>query len=359
MKVAGFTFIRNALLYDYPVVEAIKSILPVCDYFVAAVGKSEDATLDLVRDIGDPKIHIMETVWDDSLREGGRVLAQETDKAFDVIPPEYDWCFYIQADECVHESDLPAIQAGMERWLGDPRTEGLLFNYRHFYGSYDFIGVSRKWYRREVRIIRNDKRIRSFRDAQGFRLAPPGPPGGGERASRLSFWNMVEGEKASRLILSDKSTVSSLSERGEAMATSPSVHQNEKRATPSPPPGGAKLRVRLLPATIYHYGWVKHPALQQQKQLNFNRLWHSDDTVHKMTGTKETYEYDGAQPLERFTGTHPAVMQARINAMNWKFQGDPAQSRRSWKDRISHWLEQTTGWRPGEYKNYVLLRDEI
>jgi hypothetical protein len=90
MKVAGFTFIRNALLYDYPVVEAITSILPLCDHFVVAVGRSLDDTLDLVRGIGNPKIHILETEWDDSLREGGQVLAAETNKAFDAIPQEYD-----------------------------------------------------------------------------------------------------------------------------------------------------------------------------------------------------------------------------------------------------------------------------
>ncbi len=176
VKIAGFTFIRNALLYDYPVVEAITSILPLCDYFVVAVGKSDDDTLDLVRGIGDPKIHVIETVWDDRLREGGRVLAEETNKAFDAIPPDYDWCFYIQGDECVHEDDLPAIRSGMEQWLNDPETQGLLLHYRHFYGSYDYVGVSRRWYRREVRIIRNDKHIRSYRDAQGFRWFNPTNP---------------------------------------------------------------------------------------------------------------------------------------------------------------------------------------
>lgn len=290
MKTAGFTFIRNALLYDYPVVEAITSILPVCDYFVVAVGKSDDGTSDLVRGIGDPKIHILETVWDDTLREGGRVLAEETNKAFDAIPPEFDWCFYIQADECVHEADLPAIRAGMERWLHDPETEGLLFKYRHFYGSYDYVGAGRRWYRREVRIIRNDKRIRSYRDAQGFR------------------W------------------------------------------------GASKLHVRLFDAHIHHYGWVKHPAAQQRKQLNFNRLWHADEKVQAMVGQSDAFLYDGSEPLERFTGTHPAVMLPRIQAVNWQFAGHPEQARRSWKDRISRFLEQYTGWRPGEYKNYILLK---
>lgn len=288
--VAGFTFIRNALLYDYPVVEAITSILPVCDYFVVAVGKSDDDTLALVRGIGDPRIHILETAWDDSLREGGRVLAEETNKAFDAIPLEYDWGFYIQGDECVHEDDLPAIRAGMARWLNDPHTEGLLFKYRHFYGSYDYVGASRRWYRREVRIVRNDKRIRSYRDAQGFRRQ------------------------------------------------------------------GAKLRVRLLDAHIHHYGWVKHPAAQQRKQLNFNRLWHSDDQVRAIVAQTDAYRYDGSEPLERYTGTHPAVMLPRIEAVNWRFDGDPAQARWAWKDRLSRFLEQKTGWRPGEYKNYALLR---
>ena len=44
MKVTGFTFIRNAVKFDYPVVEAITSILPLCDDFVVAQRKSEDET---------------------------------------------------------------------------------------------------------------------------------------------------------------------------------------------------------------------------------------------------------------------------------------------------------------------------
>jgi hypothetical protein len=85
MKVSGFTFVRNGVKYDYPVVESILSILPVCDEFIVAVGNSEDNTLELIKSINDPKIKIIETIWDDSLREGGRVLAVETDKAFDAI----------------------------------------------------------------------------------------------------------------------------------------------------------------------------------------------------------------------------------------------------------------------------------
>jgi glycosyltransferase involved in cell wall biosynthesis len=169
MKVSGFTFIRNAIKYDYPVVEAIKSILPLCDEFVVAVGNSGDGTRELIESIGSPRIRIIDTVWDDTLREGGRVLAVETDKAFDAVSADSDWAFYIQGDEVLHEKYLPAVREAMLKWKDNPEVDGLLFDYLHFYGSYDYVGVARRWYRREIRVVRNDKRIRSFRDAQGFR----------------------------------------------------------------------------------------------------------------------------------------------------------------------------------------------
>jgi hypothetical protein len=294
MTLAGFSFIRNAIRYDYPIVEAIRSVLPLCDIFVVAIGQSDDGTLELIRRINDPKIRIIETVWDDSLREGGRVLAVETDKAFQAIAAEYDWCFYIQADEVIHEKDYPNIWAALKKYAADPRTEGLLFNYQHFYGSYDYTGASRKWYRREVRMIKNNKKIFSFKDAQGFRIDDNG----------------------------------------------------KKR----------KLRVRLIDAGIYHYGWVKHPAEQQQKQLNFNKLWHSDEWVNQKIGTSDQYKYNGKEPLNRFTGTHPMVMQPRIAAVNWIFESNPALVKLTFKEKLSGWIERYTGWRPGEYQNFQLLK---
>ena len=170
MKISGFTIIRNAIIYDYPILEAISSILPLCDEVVVAIGKSDDDTEEMIRGIGSPKIKIIHTVWDETSREGGRVLASETDKALAAISTDADWAFYIQGDEVIHEKYLPAIRHAMELYKDDIRVEGLLFNYLHFYGSYDFIGDSRKWYRREVRVIRNMKGMHSFRDAQGFRL---------------------------------------------------------------------------------------------------------------------------------------------------------------------------------------------
>ena len=170
MKISGFTIIRNAVMNDYPIVEAIRSILPVVDEMIVLVGDSSDDTLGLMQSINDPKIRIHRSVWDSGLRSGGSVLAVETNKAFQLIDPESDWAFYIQGDEVVHEKYHPAIKEACIRYKDDERVEGLLFKYLHFYGTYDYVGDSRKWYDHEVRIIRNDKKIAAYKDAQGFRV---------------------------------------------------------------------------------------------------------------------------------------------------------------------------------------------
>lgn len=169
MKVSGFSFIKDAVKYDYPIVEAINSVLPICDEFIIAVGRSSDSTLELIESIPSDKIKIIETEWDETNREGGRVLAIETNKAFAEVAADSDWAFYVQGDEAIHEQYLDEVYKSMIKYKDDQRVDGLLFNYLHFYGSYDYVGSSSKWYGREIRVIRNDKSIYSYRDAQGFR----------------------------------------------------------------------------------------------------------------------------------------------------------------------------------------------
>ena len=290
MKVVGFTFVRNALKYDYPVLESIASLLPLCDEVVVAVGNSEDGTLSLIQNINSPKIRIIETVWDDTLRKGGRVLAVETDKALAAVPTDADWAIYLQADEVLHEADYAAIRVGMERLKDDKAVEGLLLNYRHFYGSYDYVGDSYRWYRREIRIVRPGIGVQSYRDAQGFR-------------------------------------------------------RSDNR----------KLRVKLLDATVHHYGWVKPPAAMQRKQETFNKLWHSDEWVAQNVVAAEEFDYSQVDSLQRFAGTHPATMQPRITAQNWRFDHEIARNRYRFKDRLKQTLERLTGYRVGEYRNYEFL----
>jgi hypothetical protein len=168
MRVSGATFVRNAVKFDYPVTESILSILPICDEFVVNVGESEDGTLDVIGSVGDPKLKIIRSVWDESSRTGGRILSEQTDIALGEC--RGDWIFYIQADEVMHEKYLDPVLQRMQTMEHVQEVQGLLFDFLHFYSSYRLVRGPGRWYRREVRIIRNSMGISSWKDAQGFRL---------------------------------------------------------------------------------------------------------------------------------------------------------------------------------------------
>ncbi|MBN9298737.1 MAG: glycosyltransferase family 2 protein [Filimonas sp.] len=288
MKISGFTIIKNALVNDYPIVEAIRSILPVVDEMVVLVGDSSDDTKGLIQSIGDPKIRIFDSVWDPALRAGGAVLAVETDKAFQLIDPASDWAFYIQADEVVHEKYHAAILEGCKKYKDDKRVQGLLFKYAHFYGTYNYIGDSRKWYTHEVRIIKNDKNIKAYKDAQGFRVN-----------------------------------------------------------------GKEKLLVKSIDAYIYHYGWVKSPEQMKKKMKEVSRYWNQDsENWQKWMNSEDFFNYEEFDSLEKFAGTHPAVMKDRIGKKNWDIQLDLSKKKLSFKDRMLYAFEKITGIRPFDFRNY-------
>jgi hypothetical protein len=167
MKVSGFTIIRNGVLYAYPFREAILSVLPLCDEFIVNVGKSDDNTLEIVKSINDERIKIFESEWDMNIREGGKVLSIETNKALQRCAG--NWRFYIQSDEVLHEKYIPEVKSKMNMYLNDDKVEGLRFRYKHFYGSYDYIQDNyRKWYVKEVRVIKKNPDIVSMGDAMNF-----------------------------------------------------------------------------------------------------------------------------------------------------------------------------------------------
>ncbi len=290
MKVTGFSFIKNAVKYDFPIVEAVLSILPICDEFVIAVGKSDDATLELIQNIKSDKIRIVETVWDETLREGGHVLADETNKALRAISKDTDWCFYVQGDEVFHESDLEKIKAAMLQWKDDQRVEGLVFNHLNFYGSYDYLADSRHWQKKEVRVVRNSPSIVSYKDAMSFRK------------------------------------------------------------------DGEKLNCKFVDATIYHYGWVKDPRTQIDKRKEFEKLWHDDAYVSNKFSDSSIFNYNEIDSVAKFEGTHPKVIQARIEKSNWTFDFDPLVAPKlKLRRRLLNFFYKRTGLHIGEFKNYRLI----
>jgi hypothetical protein len=170
VNVSGFTIVRNAIKLDFPVEASIRSILPICSEVVVNVGHSEDETLELVRSINDPKIRILETEWDMTRRN--TVLGLETHRAMRACT--HPWGVYIQADEVLHERGIEELAASIQAADPDPRVEGLLVRYVHFYGGFDTVATHRRWYRREVRVVRlpAELDIRPYQGAQGFRVGP-------------------------------------------------------------------------------------------------------------------------------------------------------------------------------------------
>jgi len=288
MKISGFSFVRNAEIFDYPVVESITSLLPICDEVIVAVGNSNDNTLKFLQSIQSPKLKIIETVWDDSLRQGGKILADQTNVALQSCTG--DWCIYLQADEILHEEDYLTIHN--EILNAHTKTDALLFTYRHFYGSYDFLGAGRQWYRQEIRAFRNTGNVVSWGDAQGFR-----------KKINSTY---------------------------------------------------AKLTAHRISARIFHYGWVKHPRIQQLKQRTFHKLWHSDDWMKDNIPNVEEFEYQ-CHELQPFTETHPALMSKRIEqAKEWTKYFDSSRLKpKPFLMKFTDLIENLFGWRIGEYKNFI------
>jgi glycosyltransferase involved in cell wall biosynthesis len=165
MKVSGFTIVRNAIQFHYPVIASIESILPICDEFVVNVGDSQDGTLELIKSIQNPKIRIVQTVWD--MTQGPTVLSQQTNVALKEC--KGDWAFYLQTDEVIHEDDLDRLKKCMEQYLNDPHVDALRFKWLHFYGSYWRYRIDAGWYQKQDRIVRNNGTVESYGDAFAFR----------------------------------------------------------------------------------------------------------------------------------------------------------------------------------------------
>jgi len=165
MKISGATIVRNAIKYGYPVVEAIRSVLPICDEYIVNVGDSSDGTLDLIKSINDPKIKIFERTWDMSI--GQEVLSIETN--FAMSQCQGDWIFYNQTDELVHEKDLVRVKAYMQRYLNDPHVNAFQFRWIHFYGSFYRYRIDRGWFQKQIRVVKNNGQYESHDGAWGFR----------------------------------------------------------------------------------------------------------------------------------------------------------------------------------------------
>ena len=299
MTISGFSYIRNGIQYQYPFLAAIQSILPICDEFVIAVGDSQDGTREAIVALNNPKIRIIDTVWNEEMRAGGRIFAQQTGIALDACTG--DWLFHIQADEIIHEKDLPIIKAAIEQADADPRVEGLLFDFLNFYGSYNYLNGSRYQHTKEIRVFRRGIGVFSYRDSQGFRR--------------------YESEEQQR-----------------------SGHK------------GIKLNVRHSGAPVYHYSYVRPPKEMLQKSRVFAKYYMEETQHTKEFENRDQHDYYAIERVIPFTGTHPAVMANWIEKGNYDFDPAKLSGALPLKKRLAYLADKLTGRRIGEYRNYKLIR---
>ncbi|CAN7266850.1 glycosyltransferase [Rhizobacter sp. LjRoot28] len=216
-SISGFTFLRNGAKLGFPFEASIRSLLPLVDEFVIAIGEGEDDTRERLVALGDPKIRLIDTRWNERMAERGFVYAQQ--KMIAQYACTGDWAFYLEGDEVLHENELAAIRASVDRHHADPEVEALVFDYFHFYGSPHWLAVSPAWYRRECRLIRNT--IRTY--------APDG-----------QFWVVMD------------------------------RHRH-----------GRHPRAALARAHIYHYGHVRRTEYMQAKMDQVSKYWsHGAPQVH-------------------------------------------------------------------------------
>ena len=301
MKVSAFTYVRNGLHFDYPFIEAIKSVLPLVDEFIVVIGDSTDGTRDAVNALHDERIRIVDTIWDPQMLSGGLVFAQQANIGLDNISKDADWIFHIQADELIHEKDLNLIKKAMQHYLHDEQTEGFLFSFINFFGDYWHYAPSRRFHQHEIRILRNSPHYRSYKDSQGFR-----------------WFN------------------------------DPSQQLTEK---------GRKLSVRKLEAHIYHYSWSRSITKLKTKRIEFGNRYYGDTNTAELIkndydGFYDKIEYDY---LKKFNRIHPVLMQKRLDAQDWKFVYDPSKNNMSAKEKALKLLEDFTGKQFFTYKNYKLI----
>ncbi len=315
MKISGFTFVKNATKLFIPVKESILSILPIVDEFIVAVGDNDadDRTMDEIESIGSQKIKIIHTTWDPKTYKKNTVFAQQTDIAKEKCTG--DWLFYLQSDEVIHEDFLETIKNDCRKYLDKPEVDGFLFGYKHFWGDFRHYHVAHSWYPKEIRIIRNDPKVHSWRDAQSFR-------------------------------------------KFSVFGYSPEDYWKKEHS--------AKLHVVETKASVYHYGYVRPPEMMAYKDKSNNISFFGADKVDQMKVWPETFDYGPLQKLKEYTGTQPKVLEEWVKKFDWqgklqyagKIRQRPLHKHERLKYRILSFVENTFlgGRKIGGFKNYIKIK---
>lgn len=115
---AGITIVRNAFRYDYHIIETVQSLLQFCEYVFIGECGSDDETIDqLHAHFGkNSNVILVDCTKEWNETAGKYRLSACTNKVADTARfHKFDYQFYLQADEILHESSYAAIREAVEQ----------------------------------------------------------------------------------------------------------------------------------------------------------------------------------------------------------------------------------------------------
>jgi glycosyltransferase involved in cell wall biosynthesis len=255
MTLGAFTYVYNMIDYDYPFEESVKSIIDVVDQFVICECNSTDNTADLVEKLRleyPNKIKVIHRNWVLHFTEISSVAN------FAMSHLNTDYAFQLQADEVVHHDSLDELK-DIVNILSLNNLTAAKVHYTHFMANYETTFPF--CYDSLVRIVKMNSPWRVIGD--GVQFAYPD----GQIHDEKVFDSNIQ---------------------------------------------------------IFHYGKVKDPVKGWKKEWDFQQLYvdigFPDPKMLEMKnkiGAKCDYiylfrEHVLNKTINKFTGTHPNVMENRI-----------------------------------------------
>jgi hypothetical protein len=289
-KISGFTFIKNGLTLGYPILESVRSIESICDEVIINVGFEDQA---LTKDDGTYQYLL------DHLKD-----------------PKYIF---------------------LKSWWDPSITKsGLILSKQTNIALAACTGDYCQYIQGDECVHEDD--LKSI--LEGVKQMEVDPQLDGLIFNYLHFYGNVDTFKyirsmyrrEVRLIRNHRGIISWLDAQGFR-------HSDQ-----------SKIKARLIKARIFHYGWARAEKIMARKVVVFDSLYHGENKINNVE-----FKYQRDFGIRKFISTHPALMAAWISKnknevdlmtlpLNWQFN-----ILGLW---ISEKIENLTGYRIGEYKNY-------
>ncbi len=309
MKISGFTMVRNGSRFDYPYLEAIASLLPLVDEMIVNVGKGEDDTLLQVQRLRD--------------RDASR--SQSGFSKIRII--ESTWALGSSGalgGQVLAEQTNIAREACTGDWLIHLQADEI-------------------FHERDLEKIRFAM-TRAWSDPAVEGLVFP----------YHHFYGSYDVVQQTRSAYRREVRAFKKASGAVSVGDAQSFRKLD----------GSKLRVDLVDAPVFHYGWVRPPEVMREKTFFMDQLYHGapkdSDAQVRRPHSGENYRYKRIWGLQPFSGSHPAVMTKRIQENGWTWTwADFTRTPLTWsvsdlKKIVLDLVERFTGVRLFEYRSYEL-----